>query len=235
MEDIAKEKGASVCLNHIADIFLYEYYIAGENAYQLKPDESYQKHMEDGYQLMDVGEYEKALVEFSAALEDKPVSRETYERIITCYKFMHEVDREFEYTKKSYDYCCTRSEMAAFYRNLGWYYLEMYQPKVAAACYLYSKFFEESTQVENELQFLETALKKDFHEMELSQMQKILEENQIPLKANSVTLALLYKAGMEAKELDLKEQAYECFYMLYDLTQDPEIEQLLGDGGRRMK
>ncbi|MCR5828902.1 MAG: hypothetical protein K6F93_00955 [Lachnospiraceae bacterium] len=217
------DKKDKVCIGHIAEIYLYEYYIAGDRPYELSTEDTYGEHTKKGYELMGEGNYVGALNEWLKALDDDPVSTEALLKIISCHKYLRNIEKEYEYTKKSYDFCCTRSELAAYYRNLGWYYLEIYKPDVSVACYQYSNLFEKSEQVESEIHFLETATKKTYKEADIDQLQKILAENDIPLKANSVTLALLYKAGIEAYETGMKEQSYECFRMVYDLTLDEEI------------
>jgi hypothetical protein len=47
-----------------------------------------------------------------------------------------------------------------FFLIQQWYYLEKYNSEVSAACYLYSKCFEESQQADAELEFLEKAIGK---------------------------------------------------------------------------
>jgi len=216
---------SKVCLNHIAEVFLYEYYIAGDNPYELISSDVYKEHIERGQHLMDEGDYDNAVNEWLNALDANPVNIEVLTKIISCYKYLHNIEKEYEYTQMSYNYCCTRAELAAYYRNLGWYYLEVYKPDVSAACYIYSGFFAKSEQIESEIHFLETATKKNYSNLSIEDIQKLMSENDIPIKANSVTLALLYKAGLEAYEEGNREQGYECFYMVYDLTQDEEIKQ----------
>ena len=143
--------------------------------------------------------------------------------IILCCKQLGDAEGEYSYTTESFNYCCTRAELAAYYRNLGWYYLEKYKPEVSAACYLYSKYFEDSQQADAELEFLEKAIGKKIAEKDLNQIQKLLKDNEIPTAANSVTLALLYKAAEEAENAGDKDQALDCYRMVYDLTADEEV------------
>lgn len=188
-----------VALSHIADIYLYEYYVAKEQAYELDMSGKIAGYIKKSHQLMNETEYEEALMEWKKVLSCNPVCMEAYSGLIACYKYLYEIEKEYEATLETYNYCCTRAELAAYYRNLGWYYLESYQPNVAVACYQYSELFEKSEQVKSE----------------------------IPLKANSTTLALLYKAGLEAYEIGNPMQARDCFSMVYDLTQDDEIKKIL--------
>ena len=101
--------------------------------------------------------------------------------------------------------------------------MEKYNSEVSAACYLYSKCFEESQQADAELEFPEKVIGKKVAKKDLPQIQKILKDNQIPTEANTVTLALLYKAAEEAADAEDKDQALDCYRMVYDLIADEEI------------
>ncbi|MCR5203024.1 MAG: hypothetical protein K6D02_08065 [Lachnospiraceae bacterium] len=158
----------TVYLSHIADIFLYEYYVAGDKSYEIGFKDVFEKHIKKARQLMIEKEYSEALNEWINALDYNPVCMEAINEIITCYKFLSNIEKAYEYTCKSYE------------------------------------------------------------DMGIDEIQKILEDKKVPLKANSVTLALLYKAGLEALDRGNKEQAYDCFSMVYDLTQDAEVKEMIG-------
>lgn len=221
------ENNEQVSLNHIADIYLYEYYIAADKSYDLISDETCKKYIENGRRLTNEGNYNEAINEFSKALEYNPVNVAVINKIVSCYKYLHDIEKEFEYAQKTYNFCCTRSELATYYRNVGWYYLEKYKPEVSVACYMYSNLFEKSEQNENEIHFLEVATQKSYKDLSIEEIQETLKENSIPIEASSVTLALMYRAGLEALSLGNKTQAYECFFMVYDLTQDEEVKELM--------
>ena len=212
-----------LCLRHISEVFLYEYYCLGEDEYELTDVDTLTPHKERAKELMLAGNYSKSQKEWLDAHFENPVDMESILGIILCCKQLGDTEGEYSYTTESYNYCCTRAELAAYYRNLGWYYLEKYNPELSAACYLYSKYFEESQQADAELEFLEKAIGKKVSAKDLSQIQNILKENNIPTEANPVTLALLYKAAEEAQEAGDKAQALDCYRMVYDLTEDEEV------------
>lgn len=218
-----------VCLGHISEVFLYEYYCLGDNEYEISDDDTLTPHKERAKELLLAGDYDKAQQEWINAHLENPVDMEAILGIILCCKQLGDSEGEYSYTTESYNYCCTRAELAAYYRNLGWYYLEKYKPEVSASCYLYSKYFEESQQADAELEFLEKAIGKKVSEKDTDQIQKILDDNGIPTKANPVTLALLYKAAQEADETGDTQQALDCYRMVYDLTGDEEIERIIMD------
>ena len=212
-----------ICLRHISEVFLYEYYCLGKDEYEISGEDTLTPHKGKAKELLLAGNYSGAQKEYLDAHFDNPVDMEAILGVIHCCKQLGDVEGEYSYTTESYNYCCTRAELAAYYRNLGWYYLEKYEPEISAACYLYSKYFEESKQADAELEFLKKAVGRDISNKDLPQIQKILGDNQIPTEANSVTLALLYKAAEEAANTGDKEQALDCYRMVYDLTADDEV------------
>ena len=212
-----------LCLRHISEVFLYEYYCLGDDEYELTDVDTLTPHKERAKELMLSGNYAKSQKEWLDAHFENPVDMESILGIILCCKQLGDTDGEYSYTTESYNYCCTRAELAAYYRNLGWYYLEKYNPELSAACYLYSKYFEESQQADAELEFLEKAIGKKVSAKDLSQIRDTLKENNIPTEANPITLALLYKAAEEAQEAGDKAQALDCYRMVYDLTEDEEV------------
>ena len=217
-----------LCLRHISEVFLYEYYCLGDDEYELTDVDTLTPHKERAKELMLAGNYSKSQKEWLDAHFENPVDMESILGIILCCKQLGDTEGEYSYTTESYNYCCTRAELAAYYRNLGWYYLEKYNPELSAACYLYSKYFEESQQADAELEFLEKAIGKKISAKDLTQIRNILKENNIPTEANPITLALLYKAAEEAQEAGDKAQALDCYRMVYDLTEDEEVGRRIG-------
>ncbi len=212
-----------VCLRHISEVFLYEYYCLGDDEYEIPMEDTLTPHKEKAKELFLSGDYALCQQEWISAYMENPVDMESILGIILCCKQLGDTEGEYSYTTESYNYCSTRAELAAYYRNLGWYYLEKYKPEVAIACYLYSNYFEQSQQADAEIEFLTNSLGKEISNKTLDQIQSILKENNIPTQANPVTLALLYKAAEEALETGKKEQAIDCYKMVYDLTEDEEV------------
>lgn len=216
-----------VCLRHISEVFLYEYYCLGDDEYEISAEDTLTPHKNRAKELLLAGDYAKAQQEWISAHLENPVDMESILGIILCCKQLGDAEGEYSYTTESYNYCCTGAELAAFYRNLGWYYLEKYKPEVAAACYLYSKYFEDSRQADAELEFLEKAVGKKVSDKNLDQIQQLLKDNDIPTEGNSVTLALLYKAAQEAFEAGDTQQALDCYRMVYNLTADEEVGKII--------
>ena len=212
-----------ICLRHIAEVYLYEYFCLNGDEYEISDEDTLTPHKIKAKELMLAGEYEKARQELFAVRFDNPVDIEALLSLILCCKQLGDVEDEYSYTIESYNYCCTRAELAAYYRNLGWYYLEKYKPDLSAALYRYSTFFQEGQAAEEEIKYLESALNKPMGKESPEQIQKMLEDNEIPTGPSNITLALLIKAGEEAEQNGNYMQARDCYMMVYDLTEDEEV------------
>ncbi|WP_029319783.1 hypothetical protein [Butyrivibrio sp. AE3004] len=223
----------TVCLKHISEVFLYEYYVLGDKEYEISKEDTLMLHKEKARELLSLGDYSKSQQEWISAHFENPVDMEAILGIIQCCKQLGDIEGEYSYTSDSYNYCCTRAEMAAYYRNLGWYYLEKYMPDVAAACYMYSQYFEKTKQADFEIAFLEKAVGKKAGDKSLKGIQQILKDNKIPIEANPITLALLYKAAEEAMSLGRDDQAIDCYRMVYDLTEDEEVGKIINNAVKR--
>ncbi|WP_026511260.1 hypothetical protein [Butyrivibrio sp. LC3010] len=221
----AKNSVMKVSLNHISEVFLYEYFVSDGKEYDLSETDTALEYKKKAKEFMSSGNIAKAQQEWIKAHFENPVDMENILSIISCCKQLGDIEGEYAYTLDSYNFCCTRAEMAAYYRNLGWYYLEKYDPDLASVCYMYSQLFDETKQAEEELKFLEKALNKKIEKKSVEDLQKILKKNNIPTEANSVTLALLFKAGGEAESAGDFIQALDCYRMVYDLTQDKEVSE----------
>ena len=212
----------SLSLRHISEVFLYEYYM-NPDEYEISKDDLARPHLDKAGALLSEQKNNEALQEYLAANMENPVSFEAVSGIIICCKRLGDIEGEYKYTHKMYKLCCTRAELATYYRNLGWYYLEKYKPDLSAALYRYSTFFQEGQAAEEEIKYLESALNKPMGKESPEQIQKMLEDKEIPTGPSNITLALLIKAGEEAEQNGNYMQARDCYKMVYDLTEDEEV------------
>ena len=212
----------SLSLQHISEVFLYEYYM-NPDEYEISSEDLCRPHLDKAQDLLTLQKNNEALQEFLTANMENPVNFEAVSGIIICCKRLGDIEGEYKYTQDMYNLCCTRAELATYYRNLGWYYLEKYKPDLSAALYRYSTFFQQGQAAEEEIKYLEKALNKPMGQESPDQIQQILTDNNIPVGPSNVTLALLIKAGEEAEQSGNYMQANDCYMMVYDLTGDEEI------------
>lgn len=216
-----------VCIYHIAEIFLFEYY-ENPSDYTVIPKNRLEELKEKAEEEMKRGGYVAALQNYDKVQELNPADAEVRLSRIRCCYHLGQLEEMHEETLRLYPYACTRQELAAYYRWLGCWYLEKYQPEISECVYRYSTLFVPSEQAEEEICYLEKALGKKMPAYSLAEIQEKLRKAGIPLQASNVTMALLVKAGEEAETRKLWQQALDCYRMVFDLTQDEEI-------GRRIR
>lgn len=227
-EEYLKLKEIYVCFNHIAEVYYYEYFI---NHYKYNILEM---NICNLYKILGK-EYEKrsdlliAENYYLKALKWNPVDLEVIFSSIELYKKMGKLDKVFSLSIEAYNYCCTRAELARLYRNFGYYYLEKYQPELSEMLYMYSGMFYETESAEKEIHFLETALKRKRSNYDIKEIQQQLKKEKIPIKASPITLALTYKAAENERKNGRNDIARECYMMVYDLTNDKCIKDILMD------
>lgn len=218
---MSEKKKRTVCIYHIAELYLFEYY-ERPGDYEVSREDLITPLLEKGTRQEKQGGYIGALQTFEKALDLNPAKTEIYFHLLSCSYHVKDLDAVAEWTKKLYPYVCTREELAAYYRWRGLWCLEKFQPDLSRALYRYSTYFAESAEAENEIRYLDTAMNWK-GEPAREEVQKKLREQEIPLTAANITVALVYRAGEEAERAGNPVQALDCFRMVYDLSEDPEV------------
>ncbi|MCR4901659.1 MAG: hypothetical protein K6A23_02265 [Butyrivibrio sp.] len=217
-----------VSIYHISEIFLYEYYI-NKFDYEISDEDLALKHINEAVLEEQKGNIDLALQEYINAHLENPVRYDIYNNIIRCCRQLNDLEGMYNYTLESHKFCCTRAELASFYRNLGYYYLEKYNPQLSLDLYRYSKLFYENENADHEIEFLKEAMKDSIKDNDLDSIQYSLNSQNIPVMADRITLALLYKAGEEAATEGAINQAIDCYKMVYDLTYDDDVKGIINN------
>ena len=130
-------------------------------------------------------------------------------------------------TKEAYRLCCTRATMARYYRNMGFYYLSAYKPEVARACYIYSNIYYKTDNADAELSYIEQALNQETPKLSVKEMQKMFDDEGIEPGPSSDTIGVIYRVGQIMMESQDYRLAKDCFSIVYDITQEEQLEKLL--------
>lgn len=209
--------------NHNLEIYLYEYWVNQEEyectSYQLNV-----LYKRQGVAEEKRGMFEKAEQSFLSALEWNPVDIEIYLNLCENYVKRMEWFVLKEIVRKMYHYCYTCVDLSRYYRYLGRYFLEIYQPEISACLYRYSNYWYQTKTADKELDFLKAATADVFADHTLEEDKKLLLEHDIPLRPEAETLALCYHAAKEEKDSEIQKL---YFSMLYQVTGDVEIEKIL--------
>lgn len=127
-----------------------------------------------------------------------------------------------------YPYCFTRRDMASFYRLLGCYSLETYQPEAAYILYSFSKLYSDSPAADSEIRFLQKAMGKTFRNYEQEELLQALDKLQVPGEPVKETMTMVYRIGSDyAGSEQEQDRKYGEMLLreLYAITGDPELEK----------
>lgn len=214
------------CPNHPFEIYLYEYDFEGRvyDILDWKLHLLYGK-LAERYRKRD--DREGALSSYEKALAYNPLDVEILYGLARLYRDIGNWDMLYKTAERMYPYCYTRSDMSKYYRLLGLYYLETYQPDISEAVYEYSNYYYPNEAAAKEMEFFEKALKRKRQAREFSKLQEILKEKGIPTLPRQETLGLLYKVAQRELERNNLDYARYLFLFLYQLTEDEETGRIL--------
>lgn len=226
-EELAdKSRKTYFCPNHPLEIYLYELERKGEE-YDILEWKLHLLYRELAERYIKRNDREYALSFYEKALCYNPLDVEILYGLACLYRNTGNWDMLYKTAVRMYPYCYTRSDMSRYYRLLGTYYLEIYEPDLAEAVYEYSNLYYPSEAADKEIEFLEKALKRKRQFREMDRLQEILKEKGLPLAPRDKTLGLLYKVGKLELERNNLDYARYLFLFLYQLTGDEEAGQIL--------
>jgi tetratricopeptide (TPR) repeat protein len=218
-----------ISLNHVMEYYIFAYYykpVADVKCTDVPYGEYYRAY---GDLCIELEKYNAAEAAYNNAVKWNPVDLDAILGIAESCKYRNKLSEYFHLTKQAYRYCCTRATMARYYRNMGFYFLSTYKPEVARACYIYSNIYYHTENADSELAYLETALKDETPKMEIREMQKIFAENEIEPGPNPDTIGVIYQVGKLMMNDGANKLAKDCFSIVYDITQEKELEELLNE------
>lgn len=225
---LSGQRGHIFSFNHILEVYYFRFFkeAAGKEL-TYAPFNIGALYRFYGYILIRLEEYGAAITAYENALDWNPVDLDALFQLSELYKKTKDLKHTKEITLEAYSYCCSRASMAHFYRNLGFYYLESYQPEIACALYLYSNIFSPSESANRDLAYLEKALNRPSPQPSLAEIQALLKEKKIPAGPNPDTVGITFRTGQLELEKQNYETARDCFALVYDLTLDQEAKALL--------
>lgn len=226
MEKLKLKRKEEFSPNHILEQWLYQYYYSLD---EVKISEGMQ-HVQwknKAYEQMQNKNYNNALQLLQEAFSYNPTDLETLRNLAYTYYSLNDLNQMKDVAEYMYYFCYTIQDIAVYYRLLGCYYLENYQPDLSAALYSYSNLLDPTKQAEAELAYLERALQKPMKVTNNEFLQSVLSKNHIKIQPANETLGILYYTAQEAKESGDISYAKVLFTYLNRLTNDVEIQDIL--------
>lgn len=116
--------------------------------------DNYTKEYQRGYQLFEQQQYKAALNAFQSSLRLNPIGISARFEICEAYIRLRNMASAKKTLLDMKDYLVEEQSIAKFYRRLGFIETENGNFKESAACYLYSKKFENHPSIVQELMYI---------------------------------------------------------------------------------
>ena len=149
-------------------------------------------------------DYDSAIKLLKKSLKLNPTGVALLFEMAESYKAKGDLEKYLSWTEKSYDRLYHISQLAHYYRNLGYYYIEKREWDIAKAVYLYSLKYENNPIVEHEIKYIMTK-SKDKSMPKKEELTTILREKKIPTfisKENLNVIKDLYKELEENEQIN---------------------------------
>lgn len=156
------------------------------------------------YELKDYTEAKKQLYK---ALEWNPYNLSAKMELGEVYKIQHDLNNFFDVTLDTYKHIYREIDLARFYRNLGFYFIEKKNWALAKAVYLYSLGFENNMGVNNELRFIANE-SKDSSLPSKESLKDILSENKVPTYISKLNIEIITNFYNQLKKDNKHESSF---------------------------
>lgn len=143
--------------------------------------------------------FEKAREYLRQAIEWNPVYVAALFEYAETFKMEGNIETFYAITKNTYDKIFLPNDLARYYRNLGFYFIEKENYNLAVCLFLYSLSFEVTDMAKSEIMYIKQKT-GSLNMPESDVVKHILEENDIPVFISKRCYALLDKYDVINKE-----------------------------------
>lgn len=168
--------------------------------------------------------YGKALEYLEKGLQWNPIDVLLIFEKAAVYRMSGEIERFKAEIEKTHSLIYSSSDLAKFYRELGWYYIEKRVFDLANALYTASIEFLDTELARNELMYIAKQEKRDFRFSTKEEIKKLLADYNIWSGFNKNTVNLIYEEYQRLGAYKPQPAAFKFLSkMLYDITLDKKF------------
>lgn len=183
-----------------------------------------------GSVLIDLRRYEEATTALEKAVRWNPSSADFIFELAETWKYRGNHDKFLELTIKAFDIAFTPATVARCYRNLGFYFSEKRQWNMAAGCIVYSLEFAPDDQVaKQEMNYIEHMSDKPIKIPEFDEFHRVADQYGFPTGPSNEVIQIAQDYANYYLNSGKKDYAVYFLKILYDLTEDEKVKNILDD------
>jgi len=203
--------------NAIEEVIHLVYYEPKKTVRNL-PENFFDVYIMHGIILFELGRYEDAITPLKKAMKINPISTDVIFELAEVYKVKKDWDEYLRLTREAHKVSYTKKDLARFYRNFGYYFIEQQKYDEATALYFVSLYFEpENKGAMNQLLYIQEKTEKQISKPDNNEVIAILKKNDIELRAKTEVLAAIYMLGKAMQSEGNTEAAKTYFSIISEL------------------
>jgi len=183
-------------------------------------------YLQYGSILIDVKRWEDAEKALKKAMKWNPTYAMLAFEHAECFKMRGMLEEYNKHTREIIKIIFRPNDLARYYRNLGYYYVEVKDYKTAVCCFLYSLIFEKSNMVQSELYYISQQT-GELYNLSDEELSNCLEKHDIPLGPDVEILKIAYGYGMHYYEEKNMEAAEYFLGIFAGFIDDEEVNRIL--------
>lgn len=214
-------------LNNTLEAIYYQHMYEPEQKLRKPPypfNELYQIY---AYLLIEKQEFDTALSLLARALTRSPLNTWFMFERAEIYKFMKDMNTFLELTKLCLPYIYTRSELARYFRNLGFYFIENELWDEAICAYQRSIQWEATQMAQSQLFYIVQKTGKVVDRDVLQDAETILGRHCISCEPEMTWLKIAWQAGLESFNSNDFESAAFYLNVVFQMSGYEEAEAKL--------
>lgn len=157
-----------------------------------------------GYIAIEEKEFNKAIEYLDKAQHYNPVDPTIYFEKSESYKIQKDFESMLEETNKAYEVIIYPNELSRYYRQLGYYYIEQKQYKLAYSLYQLSLTFDKNNMAYHQLAYIKQQLDDKSYTVKLEESWELFKKENISIGAKQENISKLIQFTLD-EEVNEKE------------------------------
>ena len=185
-------------------------------------------YLQYGSLLIDMKRYQEANLALEKAVRWNPMSAKIMYEYAESFKILGQLEDYIEITKRAFSVAYTRNEVARGYRNWGYYLIEKEKYQAAIGCYLLSLEYEKDSKgAQSELFYIHQKTNGSAKQPTIEELEEIAKVEGFPMEINEDVLGIACAYGRHFIEEGLLDGARVMFEIVYELTENESIKDIL--------
>lgn len=185
-----------------------------------------------GSVLIDLNRAESARLALGKARQWEPMNVSLAFEYAETYKQQGNMEKFLQTTRKVYEIIYKKTDLARFYRNIGYYFIEKKLWVEAMGVFILSLNFDaKSTAASGEMAYIEEKAGKKIEWPKIEEIKEICQKYDIPFGPNTNVAALAYRYGKALFDEKMSDYAKYFLEIAYSMVPAPEIKKMLDSLG----